>query len=413
MPWAMLQAELLRFLSATGNPAQFNGLQIVPVPSDALWDNPNWGTWLGFETANNIPSWGPVYKPSAGNRVTDAYFAFLTNIDAPAQDNDAATQVKGLGAQLTAALEQITNAQQQLVLVWKAFSEAQQLLPPQLRQDFNDWFAQNGTQVLAPLENTYQNLVALWVVAANRAGGGYASLGQAMTDYNNATFQVRATDTNGTMLSYRTWNLIPRLADFISMAEAGQGTALSLQIDTHTDTTNTTALSMWEADSNAAFNTGFLAVGNQNSFERFTVDTSTQDFAISFSAKAFTGIQVTSGQWFNQNVVLQFQKGPFIPGGPFGPGKAVFFGPNGTFNLMIDTLYVMYQPTIAATVDATTYSRIQHGWDAGLRIALGPFLFSSELSDVATFTDTNRTITMISHSPHPQLIAVNCTVMPG
>ncbi len=229
-----------------------------------------------------------------------------------------------------------------------------------------------------------------------------------MQDYNNPAFQVEAKDTNGIKLSYRTWNLVPRLTDFIQEAQAGQGTSLNLQINARTATSDVTK---WGTEGSVSLNQGFVGVGSGDSLTRVTVDTTTQNFVMSFSSKAFTGIKITAGQWFHQNVVLQFQNGPFIASGPFGPGKAVFFGPIGTFNLMASTLYVAYQPSVTATLDSTAYSQVQQGWNTGARIAVGPFSFGS--TDNVTFTDTNQTVTMTNNSSHPQLIAVNCTIMPG
>ncbi len=402
----MLRAELISQLG--GDPTHFSGLQIVAAPFDALWDNPDYGEWLGFETANNIPLWEAVYQPSVGNWITDAYFAFLTNIDASAQNNDAANLVKALGQQLAAALDGINKAYQQLSDAWKIFNTAQQFLPPELRQSFDDWFGQNWGQTINNLENGFNNLVTQWVAAANQAGGEYTTLGQAMQDYNNPAFQVEAKDTNGIKLSYRTWNLVPRLTDFIQEAQAGQGTSLNLQINARTATSDVTK---WGTEGSVSLNQGFVGVGSGDSLTRVTVDTTTQNFVMSFSSKAFTGIKITAGQWFHQNVVLQFQNGPFIASGPFGPGKAVFFGPIGTFNLMASTLYVAYQPSVTATLDSTAYSQVQQGWNTGARIAVGPFSFGS--TDNVTFTDTNQTVTMTNNSSHPQLIAVNCTIMPG
>jgi hypothetical protein len=71
-------------------------------------------------------------------------------------------------------------------------------------------------------------------------------------------------------------------------------------------------------------------------------------------------------------VVKQFKNGPFIPNGPFGPGKAVFFGPDGTFSLEKTIVYVAYQPSVTATVDEHTYSRMKDSWKANAHISIGP-----------------------------------------
>ena len=84
-PWMMYRHELISYLSGgRPNDPKYQGLQIVPVSLDLLWDDPDYGTFLAWSFANNIPLWGDTYQESSGNRVEDAYFQFLTNIDAPA-----------------------------------------------------------------------------------------------------------------------------------------------------------------------------------------------------------------------------------------------------------------------------------------------------------------------------------------
>jgi hypothetical protein len=393
-PWVMLQTELINFLGGTGDPTQFSGLQMVLTPFYALWDNPIWGLWQGFEIADTIPAWGPVYKPSSDHRVTNAYFLFLNSIDAPAQDKDASNQVKQLREPMSTSLDNIQKVRKQLVTEWKNFNVSQ---PGQ--QQFNQWFTQNWEQKLNEVEGNYERIATQWIVAANKAGGGYPLLAAALSDYDNPTFQIQATDNFGAILPYRTWSLQPRLADFIALAQAEQGTMLTLQITANTSTTTLIQ---------SGFNVGFLGIGSGDASQRVAIDTRAQDFLISFSAKSFSGIQVSPGPWFHQDVVLRFKNGPFTT-------NTSFFGSEGVFNLMINTLYVAYQPSIIATLDAAAYTTMKEGWNTGQDVSIGPFLFSSgpESADNVNFNDQTRTVTLISNSPHPQLVAVDCNIMPN
>ncbi len=409
--WEMLEAELVGLLS--NDPTQFRGLQMVSLPIDALWNNLDWGLWLSFETADNIPLWGPVYQASVGNHITDAYLAFLTNIDASALDNDAANETKNLGPQLSAAHDELQKARKQISVEWSDFNNRQKNLPPQSQQNFDTWFTQFWGQKMNVLQNNYQSLADQWVAAANKAGGDYQVLAQAMQDYNNPDFQFQVKDLGGATQPYRMWNLTPFLGDFVSEAQAGRGSAFSLKINNQSDTSSVTS---WGGSTDSNLDLGLIGIGAGENFQRTSVDTSSQNFAIAFSAKSFTGIQIMAGQWFHQNVVIQFQNGPFIASGPFGPGKAVFFGPTGTFNLAKTTVYVAYQPSIVAAVDPAAYSQVKQAWNAGQHVAIGPFSFGggrSSASDQAIFDDTNQTMTFASSSPHPQIIAVNCTILPG
>src|SRR5258708_10709647 len=143
-----------------------------------------------------------------------------------------------------------------------------------------------------------------------------------MEEYNKAELQFQVKDLGGATQPYRMWNLTPFLGDFVSEAEAGRGSAFSLKINNQSVTSSVTS---WGGSTDSNLDLGLIGIGAGENFQRTSVDTSSQNFAIAFSAKSFTGIQIMAGQWFHQNVVIPFQKEPFLVSGPFGPGKARCF----------------------------------------------------------------------------------------
>ena len=413
----MFRSELASFLGAAANPTQFQGLQIPAFPIEVLWDQPQWGKWLSFRDADNIPLWGPVFQDSPANRVVDAYGLFLTSIDAPAQDPAAAQEAADLGVRLADAAEGISNARSRLGRAWRRFDRDQADLPEEFQLSFEQWFAQDWGQRLAVLQNNYDNIAVQWVSAANRAGGGWQQLAQAVLAYNNPAFQVQLENLDGAKLAYRTWSLVPPLEDFIAEAKANQGTSLTIAINRSTSTTDITS-SSWDVSTGLSI--GIFGLSASGGHERTTVDATSQDFQMTFSTKAFTGIRIAPGGWFNQNVVLQFQNGPFIPTSIVGQGRARFFGPpDGVpvlFNLVRTVVYVAWQPQVSCKLDQTAFTSVHDSWNAGGGLSIGPFSFGGGISgssDTAQFDATNRTFTITSASPHPQIVAVRSTVMPG
>jgi hypothetical protein len=414
-PWMMFRNELASFLQGqqgNGDPGQFSGLQVDTGLLPALWDDPAFGTWLSFKTANEIPLWGPAYRQSP-NRIEDAYQAFITNIDAPAQDQGAADQAKALSDKFVQAQKAYTDFYSTIGPSWGTFNASQQDLPPDFQLSFAQWFAQDPAPHLSMLQMQKDDIAADWVAASNKAGGGFQTLAQAALDFDNLAFQADAKDTFGATLKYREWTLLPALSQFISEAKAGQGTALEIAIDTHTSTADTTH-SQW--DFNVGFDLGFFGIGGGDGRQRTTVDTTQQDFTMDFKAGAFTGITVSPGAWYHQNVVEEFKNGPFIQQGPFGPGHAVFFGPSGTFALLKSVIYVAWQPQVTATLDQQAFDEVKTSWAAGSSLSIGPFSFGGGAGgshDHAEFNDQNRHISLTSGSLHPQIMATLCVVMPG
>jgi len=411
-PWMMFRNELASFLLGGGDPGQFSGLQIDTGLQPALWDDPQFGTWLSFQTADQIPLWGPTYRPSPSS-IEEAYHSFITNIDAPAQDQGAADRAKELSDKLFQAKKDYTDYFKTIGPSWATFNLAQQGLPPDFQLSFEQWFALDPGPHLSVLQAQYDNIAADWVAASNKAGGGFQTLAQALLDFDNLAFQIDATDNFGAKLKHRVWTLLPDLGQFIAEAEAGNGTALEITIDTHTATSDTTH-SQW--DFNAGFDIGFFGIGGGGGEQRTTVDTTQADFSMKFSAASFTGITVNPGDWYHQNVVEEFKNGPFIPQGPFGPGKAVFFGPTGTFRLLKSIIYVAWQPKITATLDVQTFHEVKTSWDAGGSLQIGPFSFGGGAGgsdDHSEFNEQTRQFTLASGSHHPQIMATLDIVMPG
>ncbi len=415
LAWRMYRAALTDLLlNTTGSDiTKFQGLQIPALqPPEVDWAGPN-GQYNSFLFADLISAWSPVYQNSLGKRVTDGYHTFILDVAPPVVlDQDAAKQAQQLAPQVTAAWNALSSARQQIVPQWVAFDKAQQALPPEDQMSFDDWLAQDLGPQISMLETQYEGVRGQWTAAANKAAGGYQSLGNAVNDYNNPGFQVEvpfsapgSTKVGKTLL--RTWNFDPLPNDFLNAARAGHGAAFSLNVSNQTGTEDVTS---WGVQGGADLDLGFISIGTEGGFHRTSVDATSQTFGVAFSAKSFTGIQITAGQWFHQNVVIQFKNGPFVPNAP------TFFGSDGLLNLASTTAYVAYQPTIIVTLDSQAYSEVQSNWSVGATLGIGPFSFGGSgggSSDKVKFHDDNQSIEAVSNLDSLQLIALVCTILPG
>ncbi|HAA27163.1 MAG TPA: hypothetical protein DCE56_05115 [Cyanobacteria bacterium UBA8553] len=412
-PWMMYRHELISYLSGgRPNDPKYQGLQIVPVSLDLLWDDPDYGTFLAWSFANNIPLWGDTYQESSGNRVEDAYFQFLTNIDAPATNPQFGEAAKKDAEKMAAIKKKIDDTMKARGKAWKEFNEAQEDLPPEEQISYKAWYAENYGPQISTLQSQFDVAAAQFVSNSNKAGGGYQLLGQALNNYNNDAFKKELKDQTGATLRYRTWTLVPELSKWIAEAKTGAAKKLSLTINTRTATDSK---SVFSGGGNAGFSLGFIGVQASGGYKRTTINTSQTNFSMSFSS-LITPIQILPGQWYSQQVLQTFKNGPFIPTGPFGPGKAVFWGEKGTFALSPVIAYAAYKPTVKATVDAQAYKAVSEAWSARAGLSIGPFFFGGKAGgskDTSKFDSASRTFTLTSNSEHPQLIAMLSNVMPG
>jgi hypothetical protein len=405
--WAMFRNELLNFLG--GDPAQFTGLQIVSDPPSLEWDNLTYGEFDSFNFANTIPVWDANWPPqlykSSNNHVDSEYINFIHNINAPAQDPEAAKQAAALTDQLIAARKKIDQTRIELGKEWKTVNDGQKDLPPELQITVEDWYAQNAGPTLSEMQTNLDGLLAQWIHFANKAAGGFASLAHADDDFKLSTKDLK--DRNGFPYpGMHSWNIVPPLADFVNQAKADQAPVLNMTVKTGSSTTDTTS---WGVGGSASIDVGFFGVDVGGSYDRTSTNTTTQDFKMTFSSKGFMPIQIMAGPWFHQDVLIQFKNGPFIL-------PTQYFGSGGALNLIAVTAYVAYQPIVDVTLDQSTFTRLQTAWEVHTEVAIGPFSFGGSAhgsSDEATFKPESRTIHFGGQSPFAQLVALACNIMPN
>ncbi|RSO09316.1 hypothetical protein DMH18_17985 [Streptomyces sp. WAC 06783] len=403
---------MVDYLTAGGsNSGQFQGLQIANGARSATWSNKKYENAEAWEFADAIPSWGPVLADTAG-RVTNEYLNFFTSIDIPPADPVARRHADALAIQLVNKNAQIAGLRSQLPSDWNRFNNSQQSLPSQHRMSYQTWLAQVGGVKLAVAEADYRTLASDWGYWSNLAGGGNQAISVAQQEYNNPGYQLQVTYSSGVQLPKRVWHLTPRLADFVGQTKKGQGTRLSITMNSSTRKNDTTQ-SSWGSGGFLLF---FICLGAGGNGKRIDVDTSSADFSMTFDAPAFTGIRITPGPWFNRSVLTQYRNGPFISTSPYGNGKASFFDSQGSFSLMKETVYVAYQPTIRARIDKSAHQQMQESWNRGSGLSIGPFSFGGQSSTGSTNRDTFESskdeITLVSKSPDPQIIAVQNSIMP-
>jgi len=404
--WQMLRQEFVSFLGGGNeNDARYAGLQMITTPTEALWDDPQYGKWLAWSFANAIPLWGNSYIPSADNTVTKAYWTFLTNIDVPVPNNEAGHLANTVfHEQILPLVAEMESLHSQALVEWEDYNCHQSCLPPEEQESFDSWFARDMGTRISTLETQYHNYLVEYTSLSNRAGVTSSPVSQALSDYNNPAYQQTLTNDKGVKFSYRTWNLQPNFTSWLKEAESGQGTALRLEITKKTG--------------DASFANGFISTERLDAYHSLGINTQS-DFNLIFAASAFVGIKIKPGGWFHQNLLLTYKHGPFKASGFYGGSrpKAVFWGPEGTYALSPVVVYMAYQPTVRAILSEENYSSLQKTQKAGETIIIGPFAFggdkASRKNDIAVWDDQNLQLTLSSKSQHPQIMAVLSQVMPG
>jgi hypothetical protein len=411
-PWLKLTSEFRSFLSG-GQPQNplYDGLQILSLPTSALWDDPITGSFTARSWANSISEWNLNYIARPGIEFDENYHIFLTSL--LVQDPDPALQ-QAIQDDL-AALQETANRRTRVLIAmgkeWKSFDKDQkEFLPPSEWLTFDAWKRQSGfPQQQSQIQAIYDAQIGQFGADAVQATDPLATaLGDALTKYNMSEFQRETTSPDGIKELVRVWSFTPNLTTWIQEAASGAANSISLTIDHRT---STDVRSTFSVGGSLGFNVGIFGVYTQGGYTRTTIDTTSSQFKLEFKSSAFGGILVAPGPWFKGSVGSVFGDGPYKP----GFSKNSWFGPNGDLNLITTILYIAYQPTIIMTLTNSNYNEVKTGWSAGGGISIGPFSFGASVgsqNDTITTDDQTRTITLESKSPHPQVVAVLNNVMP-
>lgn len=408
-PWEMFENQLDQQIRQG---ADWSGVQVVGIPINADWNDPVLGKWRQWALfGDSMSAWGPSYRQTQ-LLASQGYEVFIENIDIPlpnAQDKAKAEKARGDYLQQLKALE---KAQSQVGDHWTDFDRRQSSLPPNRRIPFDQWYSQFDGQTIAGLQQKV-NLAAQaythWLILAY---GGYGWVANLLSDYNNPAYQGFAQNPSGTTLGYRMYDVSPDLDQFIQTSKSGVGHALSFSFQhdsmrQHLDQTS------WSGG--ASYGYGFFSFGASASGGSLNIDTSNQNFLMTFSAKNVAVFTIRPHGWFNATAVKGFKNGPWVPNGPIANGTMHLWGADGIFNLMTAQVIVAYQPKVVARVSQSEYQYAESHFSASGGMSIGPFGFGGSYSrrnEDVHFDAASNTITAEDTSDVPQVIGVIVSVLP-
>ena len=229
-PWESYRRYFVEHFVEPGDAVSGGGLQICTELSPALWDDPIYGTWLGWElVANNIPVWGWSYAPSSGNRVTDAYRQFLMNVDPvePGSGSAAVLSFNALRESLASAFESREADRGKASTAWASVAPTGKQFD---RSSFHLWFDRDFGAEARSLASRIDSLTESLRKESRKVGKNGQLIAEALLAYNNPAYQAELVDNNGGRGRYHRWSLSPGLADFLARAKAGTAQSLNIHL---------------------------------------------------------------------------------------------------------------------------------------------------------------------------------------
>ena len=395
------------------NNPQWDGLQILTVPQEALWDDPVSGTWIAYrQWTDTVPEWGVNYIPRPGVSFDEVYQQFLLSFS-PNDPDPALTQAIRDDID---ALQKTANDRTRVRIAmgreWHDFDADQKAnLPTQEWLTFDQWKASSGyPEQQAQIQSIYDAQLGKFAYDTEKATDPLATaLGQALTRYNNDAYQVDVVDpSTKSPEKERAWALVPGLATWKMQAAQGIGTSLDLVID---NKTSTEFRSRYDIGGNVNFTYGVFGFQAGGEYHRENINIQSNEFKLEVKSTAFTGILVTPSRWYDGVIGALYSNGPYKA----GFNRASWFGSAGGMNQLMTTIYVAYQPTIIITLTEDDYNRVSTQWGVSAGISIFGFGFGASFNGANDTINTNhqsRTITLQSNSPNPQILAVLNNVLP-
>lgn len=394
------------------NPA-FDGLQIVTVPTLATWDDPVFGNWIAWtQWTDTIPTWGINYIPRQGIVFDEIYQSFLLSF---APNDPDPNLTAAIGADIDALQKTATDRIRTKIRMgqeWKSFDADQKAsLPASEWLSFPDWKAVSGfPEQQAQIQSIYNAQLGKFAADTERATDPLATaLGKALQDYDLANYQANVIDP-GTKTAdpMHAFALVPDLASWKTQAQNGQGTSLDISIDRRTTTDVRSSYDVG-AGIDVDFGIWGFSVGGEDHHQ--TVDTTSTEFKMEVKAPSFASITVTPDHWYHGSIAALWPDGPYKA----GFDRNYWFGPNGRMNQIMTSIYVAYQPTITVSLSEQDYHATHDSWGASGGISVCGIGFGASYgssNDSVTFNDNNKSVTLVSHSPNPSVLAVLNDVLP-
>lgn len=409
-PWGLLYRALTNSLGTS--PSNF---QLIYPFTTWTWPTQSAGfiSAAQYDFCSTVPQWSATGAyVSSGDRVNQAYGAFLDVILASTEDPVLREQIRVSGEALTSAANDYTMAVNQASTIY-----ADQV--PDNKPTFTEWLATlAGRGYAIKIDTAYTRLTQAQINYSNVvAQANTPGLADAQEQYLNKDFYSRLSDAGLSkfpLVPY--WQVSQNAAAWVDRIKAGSGPSGATMGFTNREASYDYSKT-W-AGSSASVSSFFWEVQVSGSWERVTEFETDNELEVSMEFEAIDLIGITASDWYNGSFVRGHANGPFTRGysANGGGGTQAVFGQSGFFNLMKTGMYVGYKPNFTIRVSKASYSRFLQKFKAATGLRIGPFTFSAQGGSTQanwTANESGQTFSGTTTSDAPLILGITISELPA
>lgn len=401
----------------------FENLQIVTVPSEVHWDDPEFGDYYFHKViADLMNDNGGTYRKGAGS-FSGRYGDFLHDVLVPPVDEDALT--KSRTALLDAAEDEQRHADlvYNIQLEWQAFDDRQtSSLPPARWMTVETWYERfRKNRLIEASSEIVLAYYAKYFQLIQRAFGGGHAITRALSDYTNASLldvtppRLGTTRPAGKDDSIYPYQISVDYPTWLADAKAGRHQRVRFNINRNTSSYDYSNTSIGGGIGIGFGFFGIIAGGSRNTVQ---IDSTSSSFNLRFEADLQT-FEITPGRWYNSGALSLFADGPFVSGSPID-AKAragTLFGPKGYLNFRPARAIVAYKPVVTVQLSRTEYHYFRQVTSGAAAFCVGPFVVGVggyyDVRESVRWDDQNFTLTLFNAPEAPHLLAFDSQPLPA
>ncbi len=399
----------------------FSNLQIVTVPAEVHWDDPEFGPYYFHrDIADLMNATGGAYAKTDGS-FSERYGIFLRDVQVPVVDEAALAASRTALMEASADEARHFDLEYNIQLEWQAFDDRQTAsLPPARWITMEQWYERfrRNRLIEASSEIVLAHYAKYFHYIQKAFGGGQAVAGM-ISNYLNASLldvslpRLGSTRPAGKRriypyeisVDYPTW-----LAD----ARAGRHQRVSFTI---THNTHAYDYSRTSIGGGIGIGLGFFGIIAGGRRDTVQIDTSSSSFRLHFEADLQT-FGITPGPWYSSSAFELFASGPFQAKSNMERlhNAGALFGPKGYLNFRPARAIVAYKPVITVSLSRTEYHYFRQVTSGAAAFCLGPFVIGGggyyDVRESVRWDDQNFTLTLFNAPETPHLLAFDCDELP-